>query len=84
MEVEDREFHTKNGKTIKVYRVANSGLFCINFPEGGELPEDLKGMFTNPSKAKAKIERYIANQKVDKRYSKTKKEDTSVNGETAE
>jgi len=83
MEVEDQEFHTKNGKSIKIYNVKGTGLFCIAFASGGELPKELSGMYTSPSKAKAKIERYIETQKVDKRYSKNKK-DTPADGETAE
>ena len=82
MEVEDREYFTTNDKKIKIYRVKNSGLFCINFESGGELPDGLQGMFTSPSEAEKKIHKYLENHKADKRYSK--KKDTPVNGETAE
>lgn len=82
MEVEDREYFTSNDKKIKVYRIKNSGLFCINFAEGGTLPSALQGMFTNPKEAQKRIENYLANHQADKRYAK--KKGTTVNGETAE
>lgn len=82
MEVEDREYFTSNDKKIKVYRVKNSGLFCINFADGGSLPKELQGMFTNPKRAQERIEDYLANHKADKRY--VKKKEATVNGETAE
>lgn len=75
----DKEYKTSNGKTIKIYRVKNTALYCINFSEGGSLPAELSGFYTSPSLADKAVKNYLANHKPDKRY--TKKEAVQ-NGET--
>lgn len=59
MELEDREYKSKTDKNLKICRVKNSGLFAIKFTGGGEVPDDLKGMWTTPSLAEAAIEKYM-------------------------
>jgi hypothetical protein len=59
MELEDREYNSKVDKNLKICRVKNSGLFAIKFVGGGELPAELKAMWTTPQLAEAAIEKYM-------------------------
>ncbi len=50
---------TPNGKELKIYQVANTSLFKVAFTDGGALPEDLSGMWTNAKLAQEAISKYL-------------------------
>lgn len=52
-----KTFETHKGKTIELYYKGQS--IALKFKEGGELPEDLKGMFTNERQAEIAINMYL-------------------------
>lgn len=56
---------TPKGKEIKIYKVANSALYKVAFTDGGELPDSLKGRWTNPKLAQDSIDTYL-NEQADK------------------
>jgi len=51
------EFETKKGKTVRLYPDGNG--WRVMFTSGGELPEELSGIFTSQGIATKVIERYI-------------------------
>lgn len=53
-------FKTPNGKELKIYHVKNTALYKVAFTSGGELPEELSGMYTSPKFAQDAIEAYLA------------------------
>lgn len=59
MELEDREYRSSKEKNLKICKVKNSGLFAIKFVGGGQLPDDLSGMFTAPALAEKAIEKHM-------------------------
>lgn len=59
MELEDREYRSSKEKNLKIYRVKNSGLYAIKFVGGGQLPDDLSGMYTSPALAEKAIEKFL-------------------------
>ena len=59
MELEDREYRSSKEKNLKIYRVKNSGLYCIKFTGGGQVPDALAGMFTSPMLAEKAIEAHM-------------------------
>lgn len=56
---------TSKHKELKIYQVANSSLFKVAFTDGGQLPEDLTGKWTNAKLAQDAIEIYL-NEQADK------------------
>ena len=51
------DFETKKGKTVRLYSEGNG--WKIKFYPGGELPEELQGVFTSEGKATQAIKQYI-------------------------
>lgn len=54
---------TSGGKTINISLIPGSILYKISFQEGGELPEELKGTFTDPLAAEIAALVYLDKQK---------------------
>ncbi len=50
---------TPRGKDIKVGFDKQFGLYKVVFPEGGELPKELQGRFTEEKRAHEAIEQYL-------------------------
>lgn len=50
---------TPAGKQLGIAKVSNTSLFAIRWEEGGELPEELGGRFTNQDLAQKEIEGYL-------------------------
>jgi hypothetical protein len=48
------------GKTIEVYHNQYGTLWGVKFKEGGELPHELKGQFTDEKEAVKAVEVYLA------------------------
>lgn len=57
------EFVTKGGKRINAVLDKKTHLYSIQFVPGGELPSELKGVFTSVHRAEQEIINYLANQK---------------------
>lgn len=57
-----KEIKTEGGKEFGIWKVANSALYRIGFKGGGEVPKDLKGMWTDPYQAQRAIESYLLNK----------------------
>jgi len=53
---------TPNGKTVSTYMVPNSNHVAIKFNQGGELPEELTGLFTSHKVADQAIYGYLSKQ----------------------
>lgn len=53
------ELITPNGKQLRVYHVSNTALYKVAFESGGELPEELDGMFTDVPRAQDAAQRYL-------------------------
>ena len=53
---------TPKGKEIKIYQIANTSLFKVAFTDGGQLPEDLSGKWTNPKLAQDAVDKYLDKQ----------------------
>ena len=51
---------TPNGKSISIVRANNSSHLVIQFDTGGELPEDLSGIFTSHTVAQKAIDKYLS------------------------
>jgi hypothetical protein len=54
------KFYTEGGKEVKAVHDEMGTLWHIEFSPGGQLPEDLKGKFTNETMAKDAIKLYLA------------------------
>jgi hypothetical protein len=52
-------FVTPNGKEIKIVNSPGSGHYKIMFATGGELPQELEGLFTSVHSAEKAVIRYI-------------------------
>jgi hypothetical protein len=52
------DFETKKGKTVRLYPDGNG--WKVKFYPGGELPEELQGVFTSQGIATKAIEQYIS------------------------
>lgn len=50
---------THNGKEIKVAFDNKNGLYKVFFGSGGELPEELAGLFTSDKEANIAILKYL-------------------------
>lgn len=56
-----KSFTTHNGKEIQLVR--NGNHIKMQFGSGGELPQDLSGLFTNETAAEIAIIKYLDNTK---------------------
>lgn len=54
------ELSTNGGKTLGVYKVANTSLYRVSFTSGGQVPESLLGMWTDPVMAQKAIKGYLS------------------------
>jgi len=70
-------FKTENGKELKIYHVKNTALYKVAFTSGGELPEELSGMYTSPMFAEADIKAYLARRGEKKAKNTSSKESVS-------
>ena len=52
-------FKTPNGKHLKIVKITGSALFGVRFEEGGELPKELTGMWTDAGRAYEAIKLYL-------------------------
>lgn len=71
-----KTFETHKGKTIEMFYKGRN--VALKFKEGGELPEDLTGLFTNPNEAEYAVIRYL-----DRHTPKHKKPTISAEEEAA-
>ena len=69
-----KTYTTKGGKEINVIRDQGSPHLKIQFATGGQLPEELSGIFTSEVFAESAVESYLENQKniSEKKETKTK------------
>ena len=67
-----KTFTTPNGKEIQIQRDPKSAQYFIQFGSGGELPEELDGIFTNQLFAETAINKYLEKQETKKVKSETK------------
>jgi hypothetical protein len=61
---------TPNGKEIAVVNQPGTGHYKIQFTSGGELPEELSGLYTTTNSANIAIVSYIERQKQKPKKSK--------------
>lgn len=61
-----KTFQTPNGKEVQIYRDTVSAQYKIQFGSGGELPEELTGIFTNELFAETAINKYLEKQETKK------------------
>lgn len=54
-----KKWITPGGKEIELVPATNSALLKIRFVGGGELPEDLSGLYTEEIKAESAILAYL-------------------------
>jgi len=54
---------TPNGKKIAIFNAPNTSMYAIKFIPGGELPQELEGLFTSPTEATLVVHRYLAHNK---------------------
>jgi len=57
---EDAVAVTPRGKDIKIVFDKQYAMYLISFPDGGELPPELRGKWTEESRAKTAIDLYLA------------------------
>jgi hypothetical protein len=67
-----KTFTTPNGKEIEIFRDKQSAQYKIQFTSGGELPEELTGIFTNELFAETAINKYLEKQETKKVKSESK------------
>ena len=67
-----KTFTTPNGKEIQIFRDKVSAQYKIQFSSGGELPEELTGIFTNELFAETAINKYLEKQETKKVKAETK------------
>jgi hypothetical protein len=68
------KYNTPNGKEIETYRCPQSSQWKIKFNTGGELPEELTGIFTNEKFAETAITKYLEKQETKKIKAESKEE----------
>lgn len=68
------KFETPNGKEIEIYRCPVSAQYRIKFTSGGELPEQLSGLYTDSIIAQTDVLRYIEEKESKKKVKDTKDE----------
>ena len=69
-----KTFTTPNGKEIQIQRDPRSAQYFIQFGSGGELPEELSGIFTNELFAQTAINKYLEKQETKKSKAESKEE----------
>lgn len=69
-----KTFTTPNGKEIQIQRDPKSAQYFIQFSSGGELPEELTGIFTNALFAETAISKYLEKQEIKKSKVESKDE----------
>ena len=57
-----KNYTTQNGKEINIVRDKQTPHLKIQFASGGELPQELDGIFTSEVFAKSAIESYLSKQ----------------------
>jgi hypothetical protein len=67
-----KTFTTPNGKEIQIQRDPKSAQYFIQFGSGGELPEELDGIFTNQLFAETAINKYLEKQETKKTKAESK------------
>lgn len=76
---EERNFNIlPSGKQIAIFKVANTALYRVAFTDGGEVPEELSGMWTDPYKAQLAIKAYITKREAEAKVEKETVEDTKT------
>lgn len=55
------EFVTEGGKELQIVTDPQTAHIKIQFKEGGQLPEELSGLFTSKAVAEIAIRSYLAN-----------------------
>lgn len=65
-------FLTAGGKELQIFTDPQTAHVKIQFKEGGQLPEELSGLFTSKSVAEVAIRSYLLNN-VETKKSKSKK-----------
>lgn len=56
-------FMTPNGKEISIVNAPGTGHYKIQFTQGGELPNELTGLFTSSAVAQVAVQSYLLNNK---------------------
>jgi hypothetical protein len=56
-------FMTPNGKEIKIINAPGTGHYKIQFTQGGELPNELSGLYTSSAVAQVAVRNYLLNNK---------------------
>jgi len=56
-------FMTPNGKEIKIVNAPGTGHYQIQFTQGGELPQELTGLYTSSAVAQVAVRNYLLNNK---------------------
>lgn len=54
---------TPNGKEIKIINAPGTGHYKIQFTQGGELPNELSGLYTSSAVAQIAVRNYLLNNK---------------------
>ena len=67
-----KTYTTPNGKEIQIFRDKVSAQYKLQFSSGGELPEELTGIFTNELFAETAINKYLEKQETKKVKAETK------------
>ena len=67
-----KTYTTKGGKEINVVRDQRSPHLKIQFATGGELPQELSGIFTSEPFAENAIKEYLGKQEIISKSKKTK------------
>mgnify|MGYP003340980188 CR=1 FL=1 len=75
------KFETPNGKEIEIYRCPTSAQFRVKFTSGGELPEQLSGLYTDSLIAQTDVLRYIEEKETKKKPKMTIKEKRKAKNE---
>ena len=69
-----KTYTTPNGKEIQVVRDKQTAQYKIQFGSGGELPEELTGIFTNELFAETAINQYLEKQQTKKAKADSKED----------
>lgn len=69
-----RSYATKGIKKLETYIEPGTSHYILRWAGGGELPEELSGVYTNVSLVDQAVFKYISNQKEEKKQSKPKED----------
>lgn len=67
-------YKTAGGKEICIFNDPINAHIKIKFTSGGELPQELSGIFTTPARAKMAVENYLRKEEVKAEKKSTVKE----------